>query len=169
MSGALATLLLLVATVAGGFAAVVRRPRSMTIAWLACGLSTALFLLAIGFETLAVIDALFTAASATVLHLHATLQGTLAVADAERSSRRVDWIHAGGAFVTLVAILCFALLGTHSAPETASELAPAPFSATLLGSFPELSSVLGAALFLVVVVAASIGRPTWTARKGEDA
>ena len=158
--------LLLISTGFAGASLFSRLPRRMVLGWVIVGLAQSLFFLVIGFELLALLNALFVAASGTVLQIFSALFGTAAIEVAERVRTRADWIYGIGSGATIAAILLFGFVSILPEGNLGPDLETAAFSRELLGSFPELPWMIGVTLFLSIVGWAAIGRPGWKRTKG---
>jgi NADH:ubiquinone oxidoreductase subunit 6 (subunit J) len=153
--------LLLVSTLFAGVAAFSRSPIRMVLGWVGLGLSLSAGFLALGFEFLAVMNAIFVVGSAIALQLFSALFGTKDSYDSERSVKRRHWIEGIGSSLTLGGILGFALSETTPSDRLHEDFSAGRLAETLIGRFPELPWILALSLFLVIIGVATIGRPAW--------
>jgi len=157
--------LLVIATGFAGVAVLARRPRRIFLGWFFSGLVLSLYFLVLGFELLALANAFFVVASTIVIHLYASLYGTRHIAEAERQTSRGDWIHAIGTFLVLAAVIAFSISELEPKAELNEELGISDFISIFLATFPELTVILGFILFLLILTAATLGRPAWIQSK----
>jgi len=157
----LVSVLLFGATLSGAAAFIYARPRRLIAAWIGVGFFQSLVLLVIGFEFLAVLNALFIVATATVLRVYSTLLGGAAIYEAEKKQSNSSRMAGLGAGFTVGAILFFSDAGRRGVSEAPTELDAAGFVQELLKNFPELPWVLGVAIFFSIIAWASLGRPGW--------
>ncbi len=159
--------ILSLATALGLFTVLTRRPLRMTYGWLGVGFLQSAFFLLVGFELLAIWNALFTLATASVLQLYSALFGTGENQRAECERKRADWIYGLGATTTLGGILGFAISDMDPARLNENELSLRAFAAQLIERFPGLSLAVGFSIFLAIVAWSTIGRPGWKEAKKE--
>jgi hypothetical protein len=158
--------LLSLSTILAGLTVFSKRSRHAVLGWLGVGLCQSAFLLVIGFEFLSLLNVLFVLASASVLQIYSALFGTAAIYESEGARARPDWIYGLGAGATIAAILGFAFGDSFSGGTPSLDLETSAFAKEILVKFPELSWILGVAVFLSLVVWASIGRPGWKRTAG---
>lgn len=159
-------LLLGISTAIGAVAIFSHTPRRMVLSWLGVGLFQSAFFLLLGFELLAILNALFVVGSAIVLQLFSALFGTGHTHLAESNLSRGIWIKAIGSTLTLAAVIGFALSDVQPFDKLSDELDAVQFSNVLLTRFPELPWILAVILFLIILVSATIGRPAWKKVRG---
>lgn len=156
-------------TIIGAAAVFTNTPRRMVLSWLGVGLFQSAFFLLLGFELLGILSALFVVGSAIVLQLFSALFGTRDTHLAEKQQDRATWVKGLGSTLTLGAILCFALSDVQPFDKLSDELSAVQLSSVLITRFPELPWVLAIILFLVILVTATIGRPSWKKVRGNRA
>lgn len=166
MKNSVLCILLIASALTGAYSVFTHSPKRMIFGWLGVGLFQSAFFIVIGFEFLGILNALFTVGSATILQLYSALFGTRDTHEAERSTSRSTWVGALGTVITLGTVLGYAFTEVPAVEKLSDDLATPQFTAYVLDHFPELPWILGMILFLVIVAAATVGRPAWKKLKG---
>lgn len=136
-------------------------PRKIILGWLSLGLLQSFFFLVIGFELIALLNIFLVVGSATVLKLFSSLYGSEEIRRIESEMTTRNWIYGLGQTLTVGVVLGFAFSEVPFVDRFKEELEIKLFANGMVERFPEITWILGFILFLILVVAGTVGRPAW--------